>query len=182
MNPVHPVPPRPVPAAVWLLLLAIGLGGCGWQLRGQGDAPQHIDSLHIGGRPMDDQLRRALERDLDALGIPRTDKASEAQYSLVVLQQRSRRRTATLTGGARTSELELIEELEFTLLARDGTVVIPPATVRDDRVFEFNEDDVLATDDEAQLLRREMRANLVRQIIGYLQRVGPRPVGDAPAP
>lgn len=60
--------------------------------------------------------------------------------------------------------------------------MIPPATVRDDRVFEYNEDDVLATDDEARLVRGEMRASLVRQIIGYLQRVGPRPPANAPAP
>lgn len=177
-------PSRPARVhCVWLLALAIGvLGGCGWQLRGQGDAPQHIDSLHIGGRPLDAQLRRELERDLDALGIPRKESAHQAQYSLVILDQKSKRRTAALSARARTSELELIEEVEFTLLASDGSEVIPPATVRDDRVFEYNEDDILATDDEAQLLRREMRANLVRQIIAYLQRVGPRPAANAPAP
>lgn len=167
----------------WLLVLTLGvLGGCGWQLRGHGDAPQHIDSLHIGGRITDRELLRELERDLDALGIARKASATQAQYSLVFLDQKSKRRTATLSGRARTAELELIEEIQFTLLANDGSEVIPPATVRDDRVFEYNEDDVLATDDEARLVRSEMRANLVRQIIGYLQRVGPRPPANAPAP
>lgn len=168
---------------VWLLVLLVAaLGGCGWHLRGQGDAPQYVDSLHIGGRPVDAELMRELRRDLEALGIAVRDNANDAQYSLVVLDQKSRKRTATLSGRARISELELIEEVQFTVLAQDGSEVIPPATVRDDRVFEYNEDDVLAADDEAQLLRREMRANLVRQIISYLQRIGPRPGGDAPAP
>lgn len=168
---------------VWLLVLLVAsLGGCGWHLRGQGDAPQHVDSLHIGGRPVDAELLRELQRDLEALGIAVRDNANAAQYSLVVLDQKSRKRTATLSGRARISELELIEEVQFTVLAKDGSEVIPPATVRDDRVFEYNEDDVLAADDEAQLLRREMRANLVRQIISYLQRIGPGPTGDAPAP
>lgn len=144
--------------------------------------PQHIDSLHIGGRITDRELLRELERDLDALGIARKASATQAQYSLIFLDQKSKRRTATLSGRARTAELELIEEIQFTLLANDGSEVIPPATVRDDRVFEYNEDDVLATDDEARLVRGEMRASLVRQIIGYLQRVGPRPPANAPAP
>ncbi|MFZ5654034.1 MAG: LPS assembly lipoprotein LptE [Pseudomonadota bacterium] len=163
-------------------MLIAALTGCGWQLRGQGDAPQHVDSLHLGGRPLDDQLRRELIRDLETLGIALKDNANQAQYSLVVLDQRSRRRTAALSGRARIAELELIEEVEFTVLASDGSEVIPPARVSDDRVFEYNEDDILATDDEAQLVRREMRANLVRQIIGYLQRIGPRDAGDATAP
>ncbi len=168
---------------LWLLIaLLVWLEGCGWHLRGQGDAPQYVDSLHIGGRPLDAELTRELERDLQALGIVLQEDARTAQYSLVVLNQASRKRTATLSGRARTSELELIEEVEFTVLARDGREVIPPARVRDDRVFEYNEDDVLATDDEAQLLRREMRANLVRQIISYLQRIGPHADDDAPAP
>lgn len=167
----------------WLLVLLVAvLGGCGWHLRGQGDAPQHIDSLHIGGRPVDAELLRDLQRDLEALGIAVRDNANDAQYSLVVLDQKSRKRTATLSGRARISELELIEEVEFTVLAKDGSEVIPPAIVRDDRVFEYNEDNVLAADDEAQLLRREMRANLVRQIISYLQRIGPEPADDASAP
>lgn len=168
---------------IWLAAMLVAtLAGCGWQLRGQGDAPQHVDSLHLGGRPIDDELRRELTRDLETLGIALKESADQAQYSLVVLEQRSRRRAAALSGRARIAEMELVEELEFTVLARDGSEVVPPARVRDDRVFEYNEDDILATDDEAQLVRREMRANLVRQIIGYLQRIGPRAAGDAAAP
>lgn len=181
--------PRALPSLLgrnrraWLLVLTLGaLVGCGWQLRGHGDTPQYIDSLHIGGRITDRELLSELERDLDALGIARKESATEAQYSLIFLDQKSKRRTATLSGRARTAEQELIEELQFTLLTKDGSEVIPPATVRDDRVFEYDEDDVLATDDEARLIRGEMRANLVRQIIGYLQRVGPQPPANAPAP
>lgn len=185
MNHVFSAPPARPMLARWfcILTLAVGtLSGCGWQLRGHGDDPQHIDSLHIGGQLNDRELLRELERDLDALGIVLEDNATQAQYSLVILDRKSKRRTTTLSGRARTAELELIEEVEFTLLASDGTEVIPPAWARDDRVFEYDEDDVLAADDEAQLLRQEMRANLVRQIISYLQRVGPRPPANAPAP
>lgn len=169
---------------IWLLaLLATLMGsGCGWHLRGHGDAPQNINSLHIGGRPIDNELKSELERNLLALDIDLQASAKEAQYSLVFLDQRSKRRTATISGQARISERELIEELKFTVLAADGTEVIPPTTVSDERIFEYDENNVLATDDEARLLRREMRTSLVRQLINYLQRVGPRVGGDAAAP
>jgi len=100
----------------------------------------------------------------------------------VILDQRSKRRTATISGQARISELEISEELKFTILAADGTEVTPPTTVRDERVFEYDENNILATDDEAKLLRREMRTSLVRQLINYLQQIGPRAASHAAAP
>lgn len=159
---------------VALLVLLTAMAGCGWQLRGHGDAPQYVDSLYIGGRPLDSELKTELERSLRASGIELKDNAKDAQYSLVMLDQRSKRRTATLSGQARISEQELSEELKFTVRAADGAEVVPPTTISDDRVFEYDENNVLATDDEAQLLRREMRTSLVRQLINYLQRIGPR--------
>jgi LPS-assembly lipoprotein len=173
--------PGTVPC-IWLLALVLISSGCGWQLRGHGDSPQNVDSLHIGGRPMDNELKRELERNLQALGIELKESAKEAQYSLVILDQRSKRRTATISGQARISELEISEELKFTILAADGTEVTPPTTVTDDRVFEYDENNVLATDDEAKLLRREMRTSLVRQLINSLQRIGPRTASHAATP
>ncbi len=169
---------------IWLLalLMAVVGSGCGWQLRGHSDAPQNVDSLHIGGRPIDNELMRELERNLQALDIELKESAKDAQYSLVILDQRSKRRTATISGQARISELEISEELKFTVLAADGTEVTPPTTVSDERVFEYDENNVLATDDEARLLRREMRTSLVRQLINYLQRIGPRAASHAAAP
>ena len=169
---------------IWLLALLVTLigSGCGWQLRGHGDAPANISSLHIGGRPVDNELKSELERTLRAFDIDLKESAKEAQYSLVVLDQSSKRRTATISSQARISELEITEELKFTVRAADGTEVIPPTTVSDDRVFEYDENNVLATDDEARLLRREMRTSLVRQLINYLQRIGPRAASHAAAP
>jgi LPS-assembly lipoprotein len=168
---------------IGLLVLLMAVAGCGWQLRGHGDAPQYVDSLYIGGRPIDNELKTELERSLRAFGIELKDNAKDAQYSLVMLDQRSKRRTATLSGQARISEQELSEELKFTVRAADGAEIIPPTTISDERVYEYDENNVLATDDEARLLRKEMRTSLVRQLINYLQRIGPRtPDKDAPAP
>lgn len=185
MTPDPFSPPRPGSAPrIWLLALLVAVigNGCGWQLRGHSDSPQNVDSLHIGGRPIDNELMRELERNLQALDIELKESAKEAQYSLVILDQRSKRRTATISGQARISELEITEEMKFTVLAADGAEIIPPTTVSDERVFEYDENNVLATDDEARLLRREMRTSLVRQLVNYLQRIGPRTAGHATAP
>lgn len=164
---------------VALLVLLTAVTGCGWQLRGHGDTPQYVDSLYIGGRPMDNELKTELERSLRASGIELKDSAKDAQYSLVLLDQRSKRRTATLSGQARVSEQELSEELKFTVRAADGAEILPPTAISDERVYEYDENNVLATDDEAQLLRREMRTSLVRQLLNYLQRIGPRAADKA---
>ena len=176
MTPGSLSPPRrrPTAALVGSLVLLLTVAGCGWQLRGHGDAPQYVDSLYIGGHPVDSEFKAELERSLRAFNIDLKDNAKDAQYSLVMLDQRSKRRTAALSGQARISEQELTEELKFTVRAADGAEIIPPTTISDDRVFEYDENNVLATDDEARMLRKEMRTGLVRQLINYLQRIGPR--------
>lgn len=167
---------------IFALFGALLAAGCGWHLRGASDAPGNIESLHISARNLESDLVEDLRRALVGNGITVAKNATEAKYSLVLLAENSDRRTASIGASARVAELLLTESADFLILAADGTQVLGRTTVTTERLFEYNEDNVLATDDEALLLRSEMRSELVRKILNRLRFVSHRTSSNAPAP
>jgi len=152
-------------SAIFLLLT---LSACGWQLRGTGSAAT-IDRLHLSASEPNSTFTQTLERYLRSSGIELVDNATDAQYTLKLIKEKSKRRTATVSASARISERLLEEQVEYLVSKPDGTLAIERSTASVERIYEYNEDNVLATEDEAQLLKREMYNDLARQIANRLQ-------------
>jgi LPS-assembly lipoprotein len=169
--------PLPVILSSLLCLLIIG---CGWQLRGTTMIPEGLESLHIAAPDNNPELARQLRQALKSAGITVPESADEAQYSLVILSAKPSRRTATVNPNARVSELELTEEVTFMIRDHAGQIAIPSSTVIAERVFEYDENNVVATQDEERLIRGEMRRDLVGQILNRLRQL--RDTVDATAP
>lgn len=163
-----------------IVLAAVTLAGCGWQLRGAGMIPEGLETLHVASRDPNGKLARDLTRALQAAGVDVPKSASDADLSLVILQERSLVRVASVNANARISEQALTEEAEFTIIDKAGETKIPKAIVSVERVFEYNEDNVLATQDERELIRGEMRRDLINQMLNRLRQLRVSP--DAPAP
>lgn len=162
-----------------LALLTLALGGCGWQLRGAGMIPEDLKALHISARDPQGQLVRTLSRALHSAGVETPASAADSELSLVIVKERSLVRTASVNENARVSEQELTEDVEFMVVNRAGEQLLPLTTARVERVFEYDEDNVLATQDERELIRSEMRRDLVNQILNRLRQLGH--TNDAPA-
>ena len=160
------------------LLMTALVAGCGWQLRGKGMLPEGLDRLHVTSRDPDGQLARDLGRALTSAGVEVTDSSTDAELSLVVLRERSMVRVATVNEQARVSEQELTEQAAFTVLDKAGRTVMPRSVVSVERIFEYDEDNVLATQDERELIRREMRRDLVNQILNRLRQLNPAPASN----
>lgn len=169
---------KPLSLALFLVCAAALLQACGWQLRGAGMIPEGLDSLHVSSRDSHGDLVRQLNRALNSAGVTVPDSAAEANLSLVILRERSRVQTATISERARVSEQLLTEEAEFMVINRAGERLLPASSVRVERVFEYNENNVLATQDERELIRAEMRRDLVNQILNRLRQLPE--LSDAP--
>ncbi len=159
--------------ALLALTLVAGLlvSACGWQLRGTGTMPAGMDSLHISSQHPASGLIREMRNTLDSADIAVEDNATDARYSLVILDHRSRVRTATVNPNARISEQQLTDEVDFTVLDGEGKTLIPRTTVISDRVFEYDENNILATQDEREMIREEMQRDLVRQIFNRFRQL-----------
>lgn len=170
-------------SAILLLSLSIlGLTACGWQLRGTGGEPT-IQRLHLDTNNPNSLFTQVLTRHLESSGIELVKNATDAEYSLNILEEKSTKRTATISASARVSERLLNEQVKYLVIRQEGTIVIEPSIASVERIFEYNEDNVLATDDEARLLQAEMYSDLARQISNrLLQLKTPSQSSDAPAP
>lgn len=162
------------------LLVAATLSGCGWHLRGTAQV-NNISSVHISAAQRHDDLYGALSRALQANKVEVLRNATGAQYNIVILEQKSKRRTASVSVSARVSEYQLTEEVTILILDASGRTLLPRSTLTTERYFDFDENDVQSKDAESDLLRREMRDDLVRQIITRLDAVANRPA-STPAP
>jgi LPS-assembly lipoprotein len=170
--------------AIPLSLIAILLlttTACGWHLRGTAGNTVSFKRIHISAANLHSDLVRQLQRQLEASDVEVVESTTDAMYSLVIVKENSKRRTATVSASARVSERSLTEWAEFLVLNRQGGSVIPLTKVMVERVFEYDENNVLATNDEAQMLKREMRSELARQIYNRLRQLkNPDKAVDAP--
>ncbi len=156
------------------LLMATIVTGCGWHLRGTGQVADNISSVHISGQDLQSEFYQMLARSFKSNDIEVVRSATKAQYSIVTLNYKSERRISTVSGGARASEYQLTESIDILILANDGTQLLPRTTLNTTRYLDFNENEVQAKTEEADLLRKEMRYDLTSQIIRRLNAVSNR--------
>ncbi len=144
------------------------LSACGWHLRGGFDAGS-LKNLHIDSRDLQSGFTKALKYNLKRQGVTLEDNASDAQYSVVILDEISNRRTASVGSSARTAEYLLIEEVHFLVLDNNGQVLLPDTTISAQRAFDFDEEQVVSKANEAELIRKELHQDMVRQLVTRLQ-------------
>ena len=154
-----------------LLLVAtlILVTACGWQLRNSQIIPQNLGSLHLSSADSHSNLIAELTRALDVYGVKVVADADAANYSVVIVDFKSTRRIGTTNASARVAEYQLNEEVEFLIVDAKGNNLIPLSTASVERVYEFNERVVLASDNEEQLIKEEMRADIIYQILNRLR-------------
>lgn len=143
-----------------LLLLTTA---CGWQLRGAGlSLPDTLDHIYIeGNTAVANALRQSLT---DGGNRSLAAGAANADVIVRITSDRFDQRTATISASARISERRMTHEVEYLIVDNDGEPIFPPGRLDIERIYEYNEDNVLATDDEVVMLRREMLQDLVRQL------------------
>jgi LPS-assembly lipoprotein len=156
------------------LLMATIVTGCGWHLRGTGQVADNISSVHISAENRHGEFYKSLERALKSNDITVVGNATEAQYSIVTLNNKSSKRISTVSGGARASEYQLTESVDILILAADGTQLLPRTTLSGTRYLDFDANEVQSKVQEAELLRKEMSRDLVQQIIRRLNAINNR--------
>lgn len=167
---------RCTPLLLLCLLLSL-LTACGWQLRGAHEMslPDHLRNLHISGDSS--ALLNTLRQSVQDSDVQLVDSPARADLTLRILSERAQQRTATISASARVSEYLLSHTVEYVILDSDGEPIFPPGRLDVERVYEYNEENILATDDENLLLQGEMRQELVRQLQVRLTQAASRLAG-----
>ncbi|HPE79789.1 MAG: hypothetical protein H6961_05350 [Chromatiaceae bacterium] len=152
-----------------LLLATLGLTACGFQPRGQAVMLSGVPSpLHIAGLTPYSPLQRELANQLEASGASLSETAAGAAAVLRISDWRSGSRVLSVNSRNKAVEYELEESATFALRTADGREPVAPQTVRTLRILFQPEDAVLGSSREAELLRADMRRQLVDSIVRRL--------------
>ena len=168
----------PVPSALRvtaLLLLFPILAACGFHLRGDIDLPEAWTSLYLSSVSPNSELSSFLQSSFTANGIQWRD-AADANYLLYLGTERFERRNLTIGNNARAAEFELVMTTSLRITDKAGNELMPEVDVAVHKVMTSDPENVAGKVEESRLLQREMRQELVQQLIRRRAlRVGGRP-------
>lgn len=138
--------------------------GCGFQLR-TWDLATTLETARIEaghGVDLDIDLVRALE----SAGVRVVD--SDAEFVVVLSDQRDDWRSVSVTRDARTAEYELAVQVTFAVDDGNGGEIVAPRVLRSERVARLDRDNLIGSSEERRLLAAEARGDLVGRMLRTL--------------
>jgi LPS-assembly lipoprotein len=162
----------PHPSSLILLVTALLLAGCGFQLRGTISLP--YESIFVQASP-GSYLGTQLERSIAARGGTRiAENAPSAEAVLQILGERQERDILSLSGGGRVSEFMLRYRVAFRVTAGKGAgEYIPQNEIVLQRSISYSDQEASAKQSEEALLYRDMQIDAADQIMRRLQAAKP---------
>jgi LPS-assembly lipoprotein len=155
-----------------LFLFASLLSGCGFHLRGNVDLPANYQRMAIEGVSPYSDLGVKLKRALQANGVQVVETAG-AQVILKLSRVNYQRRLLSVSAvSGKTAEYELHYSLNMSVRDRQGNVLVSDQPLQLLRDYVYDQNNVLATDNEEAQLRKDMERDLVGQILRRLQARG----------
>lgn len=150
--------------ALALFTLAL-LSGCGFHLQGRAEYPPDLERVYIEVENANSDLARQLTRAIEAAGIEIVRDRSRATAVIDVLGERYGSRVKSVSAQNRPTELEVFYTAEYVVRAGER-VVVPRERITRTRVFTYDEQQVLAKQQEGALLQEA----LAREIAGVITR------------
>jgi LPS-assembly lipoprotein len=152
---------RKVVLTPFLLLLA----GCGFRLRGTADVP--FETLYLpsatSGIALD--LKRNIQAGTNARVV---DDPKQADAVLQFTEETRQKEILSLTGTGRVREFQLRYRVGFRVHDGKGAEYVPQSLIQLTRDVTFNDAEILAKEQEEQLLFRDMQTDMVQQIMRRL--------------
>ena len=149
-----------------LALLVLALAGCGFQMRGTASLP--FDTLYmrptaVPGVALD--LKRNIQSGTHTALV---DDPKKADAILELTPDIREKVILSLAATGRVREYQLRYRISFRVHDGKGADFIPMTTVQLTRDVTYNDTDVLAKENEEQLLYRDMQADMVQQLMRRL--------------
>lgn len=145
--------------------MALALAGCGFRLRGTAEVP--FETLYVpsatSGIALD--LKRNIQAGTKARVV---DDPSKADAVLQFTEETRQKEILSLTGTGRVREFQLRYRVAFRVHDGKGAEYVPTNTIQLTRDVTFNDTEILAKEQEEQLLFRDMQIDMVQQIMRRL--------------
>lgn len=159
-------------------LLALGLVGCGFQLRGQVELPLELRVIYVQGQSQGiavppGSLSRRLPLVLASSGATVTHDPTQATAVITILNEGSGRRTVAADRFDVKREYLLVYSATYEVKLASGKVLVPAEGMAAYRALLFDENRVLGFENAQESVVDSMVDDLAWQIIRRLQVVKP---------
>lgn len=152
-------------------LVLATLAGCGYNLRGSGSEAQGFTDLRLQLPASEPEFERILRRGLQTAGIRAYDAGDDNATNFPLLAigpEQFSGRPASTTVQARAAQITL--RLTVRVNLSDGeTVLIDRESLNVERTYYQDLRNIAGNREEAELLREEMRRDLVAQLMRRLE-------------
>ena len=149
--------------------LAVLLSACGFQLRGTGTNQLTITELDVSARNAYGDTVRQLRHVLENSGVKIT---ANAPYKLILTSEKESQRSASYTGNSGTAEYELSNVLSYDIQGQNNLTLLSNK-VEAYKVYLQDGSNVVGSNQEGALIRKEMRRDLIQQLVLRLEQLTP---------
>ncbi len=159
----------------FLLLMALTLAACGFHLRGSNlkDVQFAFKSLYLkapGETPFVKDLRRILKSN----NIELMNTVDEADLVLEVVSEQTAKQILSLSGAGRVKEYQLFYRVSLRAYDNQQNDWLPAEEISLSRILPYDDEQVLAKEQEEAALYKDMRVDAVSQAVRRLIRAKPQ--------
>lgn len=149
--------------------LALLLGACGFQLRGTGTNQLTIKEIDLSARNAYGEIVTQLRQTLEGSGVR---IHSGAPYKLILVDENESQRSLSYTGASGSAEYEMTTQLNYQIHgAHDLSLLDGKLQVQ--KVYVHDGNNLMGSDQEMAQVRKEMRNQLVQNMMVRLQLLTP---------
>lgn len=166
----------PLRVLVLTLLGAVLLlsSGCGFQLRGAAPLPAQMAVTYIQGEAPFDPLNNEFRSALEGRGAQVTGEREQATAILRILANRTSTEVLTVDAAGKAEEYEIRQTIRFDVISADAQVLVPEQTLSMNRYLRYVRSNVLGTEREGELIRKELQRGLVNLAMLRIAAAGER--------
>jgi LPS-assembly lipoprotein len=154
-----------------LAVLTFVLAACGFGLRESRPLAEALLSVSIEAVNPDSLLVADLERELQSAGTTLRPAGASGAAQLRIPTDSAERRVVSLDQRAKVGEYEIVYRVVYEVLDAEGKVLVPQTTLQLARAYAFDEQQAIGAAQEEDMIRSELRRELVRMIMERLARI-----------
>lgn len=149
--------------------LAVLLSACGFQLRGTGTTELAIKELDLSARNAYGETVTQLRQVLQSSGVK---VYAGAPYKLVLTREQESQRSLSYAGAGRSAEYELTTVLNYEIQGQNNLSLLSDK-LQVQKVYIHDGNNLVGSDQESLEVRKEMRRDLVQNMMLRLQLLTP---------
>ena len=142
-----------------LLCLSVAAAGCGFRLAGSGPLPPLLARPYLSVKDPYTDFAREFERQISNAGAAIEEVRARSTAIIEVTRDQAVQRTLSVSARNIPTEYELTYTVTFSVQGPDHEI-LPPQTLQLSKDYSFLENEQLAKEHEADVLRQQMARDL----------------------